>query len=208
VFKAASEDTIGSQSATIALPDTFNVASGDLIVVCVGGEIDVTGVQCGGDDLVEAKTTVGPSYYVSAWYMEGASADGAATCTATYNVSSLWRAILGAHYSGVATSSALLNSSCQDADCDTLISSTTNRSADDVTTTTADTLHVACGLDWDGIATHSAAGDYTLRADGVTPFLYDRNVSATGDFPDGNFGTVSGADAYFSLYLVFDLPQE
>lgn len=77
----------------------------------------------------------------------------------------------------------------------------TSRTAVNLTTTVANTLLVAMGVDFAGGVTHTAANAYTLSADGLVSYLYWKQVSATGTHPNGNFGTVNSTDQYWSFFL-------
>jgi len=208
-YRTSSYQNQDASLASIATPGTLNVQSGDLIVVLVGAVNDfgVSTAVCGSDSL-----TLGPTFYdsgnnykVSLYYKQNASANAAATCTISFTVAQLYRVIAAANYGGVATSGGVLQSSCNNAGCSTVASASTSRTAQNVTTTTANTVLIAAGVDWDGGNTLTAANGFTLRLNGTTPFLLDKSVTSTGTHPSGNFATASLSQMYVSLFAVFGL---
>lgn len=205
VFKGESHDNQSTADTTISTPATLNVAGGDLIVVVIGAtNHDTASVTCGSDTLTQAAFNTEPSNYkVYAFYKENASANSSVTCTATFNTAVSFRAIEAVNYSGVLTSSSLKNTSCNSATCNALAASSTGRTAQNITTTTANAVLIGCGLDWNGGNTLTGANGYTKRVNGESPFLFDKNVSSTGTYPSGNFATSNTADQYLSFLLVF-----
>jgi hypothetical protein len=203
--KAVNTNDNSAGSTTISTTGTLAITAGDLVVVLVGGANNPASVACGGQALTQAKAWTAGGYNVQAWYLQNASANAAATCTATFGGSTAFRSIQAANYGGVVTTGALLFSTCNTSTCDALAATSTSRTTANVTTATANTLHLAIGLDWDGGTTHTAANSYNLRNDGATEFWYDKDLAATGTYPSGNFGTVNVADEYIPIYLVFQL---
>lgn len=206
-YKGGNAQNINSADLTISSVATLNVAAGDLVIVLLSGSntADTPSVVCGSDSLSLAKTETASSYRADVWYKENASANAAATCTATWSNQSDWRSITAVNYSGVATSGSLVYSSCNSATCNALAASSTSRTAQNVTTgaPNASALLIGCGIDWDGDVTHTLANSYNKRINGTTPFLLDKNVTSTGTYPSGNFSTVGSAQQYMSFFLVF-----
>lgn len=209
VFKGESHANQDASASSIATPGTLSIASGDLVVVLVGwqigsGQTTPSSVVCGSDSLVNAKQSTEPGQYtISLFYKQNASANASATCTVTWSSAQTFSTIVAANWSGVATSNALLNTSCNSTGCNALASSGTGRTAQNVTTTTANALLIGCGINWDGNDVVSAANGFAARVNGITSFLLDKNVSATGTYPSGNFGTAASAQQYMSLFASF-----
>jgi hypothetical protein len=109
-----------------------------------------------------------------------------------------------AHYTGVATSSALDQSSCNDATCATDTNSA-NRTDTNVTTTQAAEMLTACSYERDN-HTFTAANSFNLRIAGTPDIqLADKAVSSTGSYPNGNWATVTGGsfNNYVSAFGTF-----
>lgn len=206
-FKALSETTASAGATTIATPGTLNVAAGDLIVVLATGSFSITGVTCGSDTLTAITNANYDSYFSSLWYKENASANAAATCTASYSSAANFRIIAAANYSGVATSGALDQTSCNAVGCNSQTTSATTRTAQNVTTTQANELLVYALVDWDDHTSHTGGSSFTLRTANTTQnwALLDKNVTSTGTQPNGTVVTVNDAadDRYFAMFATF-----
>lgn len=207
VFKGESHNNGDTSATSIITPGTLSIATGDLIVVAVGAQAPgspVVTVTCGASNTLTQATFAHEAggYNVWVFYKENASASTSA-CTASFNNSYNFRAIEAVNYSGVLTSSSLKNTSCNSVGCDALAASSTSRTTQNVTTTTANALLIGLGVDWNGGDVDTAANGYTKRVNGLTPFLFDKNVTTTGTYPSGNFATSSPADQYLSIFLVF-----
>lgn len=208
VFGTAStaEDNLANQ--TIATGGSLTVAAGDLIVCQTSGASATTAtVTCGGSNtltFIAANNEPG-GFNQRTFYKENA-ASYTGTCSADWGSAGInFQSITCANYSNVLTSSSLLNNSCNGASCNALAATSTSRTAQNVTPTSGSRLLIAFGVDWNGTVTESGANSFNLRVDAVTPFLFDKNVTANGStaYPSGNFGTVGSTDQYLSQFLVF-----
>lgn len=204
-FVSAANANQDSSASNITTTGSLTVGAGDLIVVLVAvANQSITAVTCGSNSLTSGLTWLMPSpqYAVQLWYKQNAVA-GTTTCTATFNDVGTFRAIAAANYSGAATSGGILQSSVNPSGS-TLYATSTNRTASNVTTTTANTILIAGGVNWDGTAgALTGANGHTVRINGVTEFLLDKFVTSTGSYPGGNFGTTASNDQYMSFYAVF-----
>lgn len=206
-FKGESHTNADPSSTTIATPGTLNVATGDFIVVTVGVNSNPTvTLACGVDSLTEVKSWFGSDgYTVKTFIKQNATANAAATCTATFSFAQTFRSIGAANFSGVATSGGALQTSCNDASCNTLASTSTTRTAQNVTTTTANTLLLCTGINWNGGITFSGSNGFSTGITGVTPFMSYKSINATGSHPAGACGTVNSTDQYASHFVVVGL---
>mgnify|MGYP005608401953 FL=1 len=207
-FKSIRTNSGAGGGTTIATSATMNVAAGDFIVVmALGLNFAVSGIVCGTDTLTEVKSTTdsGVGLGMKTFIKQNASANASATCTATFGGSATNRFIVAANYSGVATSGGALNTSCNDASCSAIAATSTSRTAQNVTTTTARTLMIGVGLNVAINQTVTGANSFTPRLTADYLFLNDKSVSVTGSYPAGNFGTVATTDQYVSHFIVVAL---
>lgn len=210
-FKSITSSADSAASLTISNGTSANVATDDLIVVIVshGGNIaNATGVACGSNTLTRAvsSTYSTENFGLEAWYKSGAVAGATTTCTATWATQQTYRVIVVAVYSGIATSSPIDVSSCNESGCASITTNATNRTAQNVTTTQADDLLVWASVDW---FTHNwtAANSFNLRLSttGTDYMLADKIISSTGVHPNGNVATVTDEadDKYLSVFVAF-----
>jgi len=210
-YKNIALNVVDTSVNTITTSTNLDVATNDLLV-CQAGRYefdnqDWSTVDCGANSLTKAGvTTVTAAHYiVSYWYKEGATA-GSTTCAAANpGYASTYNGIQCMNYSGVATSSALDGFSCNSASCNDIAASSTNRTAQNITTTNANDLLVAFELSWNNDHTYTAAGSFNRRsaASGVHWGAFDKIVSSTGSYPAGNFATVDSSDQYISGFMAF-----
>lgn len=213
-FKSFATGSGAADLATIATSTTLNVAPGDAVIVCIGrgrfgrtiGSITDGGsnssfTQVGSTSTSGVGETVGD---VDMWILTGASANAAATFTATFaaGATSIFRWIGAGVYSGIATSSAIDQSSCSVAGCGSTTSA--NVTAVNVTTTQADELLAYCGYN-NNASTWTGASSFTMRAgtSGIDSQLADRVVSATGTYPSGNIATLSNTPGQVGVFGTF-----
>lgn len=193
-----------SASSTIVSP-SVTVPSGALIVVGImAATTSIASVSCGGQSLTYIRHATEGSYPTELWYLANSNS-GSMTCTGTLNGGAeTYRRIMVGVATGIATSSPLDQSSCNVAACDALSSHATNRTAQNVTTTTANQLLVAITSEW---VTHTftAAGGFTKVSGLYDVSMYYRIVSSSGSYPNGNFATVDDAsdDQYLSVFATF-----
>lgn len=199
-----------SNVTTLATSGTLAVTAGDLIVVMVGiaGTQTSITVTCGSDSLTLAKSSANiyNNYQTRLFYKQNASANATASCSTTFTTASGATYIQAANYGGVATSSALKEVSCNDAACETTADSATSRTAQNVTTTAANSLLIGVGHEASTSKTWTVANSYTVRS--ANPgfiWWFDKSVNATGTHPNGNFATGNSADEYTSLFAAFAL---
>jgi hypothetical protein len=210
-FKSITSTSNAASATTIANGTSVNVATNDLIVVVVshGNNIaNATGVACGSNTLTRAtsSTYATENFGIELWYKEGAVAGATTTCTATWAAAQIYRTIIVALYTGAATSSALDQTSCNVAGCNSTTTDATNRTAQNVTTTQAGEVLVWASVEWQ---THNwtPANSFTERlgASGTDLMLSDRVVASTGTYPSGNVETVTDAvdDKYLAVFATF-----
>ena len=202
-YAKASDD---GYAASITTDTTLPILDNHAIVAFIAGSgFQVTSLTCGSNTLAKKGELLVDDYYYSVWTKEGASA-GTTTCTANYGTldNSGYRRILVGIYSGVATSSAVDKVSCNNATCDAVSSSSANKTAQNVTTTTNGQLAVFSHLNWNNNGTFSGANSYNLRsaASGVNWSFADKVLGNAGDYPSGTVVTDGTAsDTYVSLYI-------
>ena len=203
-----------TSSGTVATASVSIPANG-LAAVFVAGSQSVSSVACGGSSLSLARRmTLSDPYYFEAWYASGLGS-ATTTCTATFSSSASYRAIFVATYSGIATSSALDQTSCNSTNglytgassCSAVAvdTATTMTAGATATTTNANDLLVLGGLQWNRTATFTQASPYTIRSESNPSMysLFDTTVSATGAYPNANAATFTPGDAYASIFLAF-----
>jgi hypothetical protein len=201
-----------ASGGALTTTETLDIQAGDLIVALVGGDTvedpstTINTVSCGGQALSRVKIVPlsGSGYYVEMWYLQNASAYSGATCTFTPQRNGAYRFIAAVNYGGIATTGALKESSCNSAGCDALATASTGRTAQNITTSEANSLLVAGVIDWHGGTTHTGANGYTVRVDANTAMLADKAVSSTGSYPDGSFSTASSQE-YLSIFAAFKI---
>jgi len=211
-FESVAVAVADTEASTIVTATNLVVASGNAIVASVGGYAeggaDITGVTCGSNTLTLGKAILADGsaagYAFEGWYKLNASAY-TGTCTATFAAGSVYRNFAAAAYSGIATSSALDKSTCNDADCLYLSGPSTNLTAVDTETTAVDAeLLVFFVLPWDATHTFTAQQGFTRRTEqAVQSSLFDKVVSATGTFPGGTVATIDSEDSYLSIFMTF-----
>jgi len=199
--------TPASQTLTTG---TLTIASDDLIVCFsrVGGGYSTSGITCGASNTLTGSAAVvfstPENMNFKAFYKAGA-VGGDSTCTATYSSASATNMTLFcATYSGVATTSALDQTSCSNASCDAFGAYDGNRTAVNVSTTTNVQLLIGAAVERYDSHSYTADNSFTLRtiSTGVRYTMLDKVTSASGTYPNGNFAT-TGADPYVSLFLTF-----
>lgn len=192
--------SLSSLSTTIA-----NVAVGDLLVVVVqrDRQDQCTGVASSSPSLTFTKVLTAQSgenhFNTDLWAAIATSSASSQTITASYSASSSYGAIFSARYSS-GVSSITPNATTAHT---TLQYYSTDRTNSNMTTT-ARTLMLAFGTNWNYYYLVSAATNWTKRVDcdtfgdnSTVQFLFDR-VADAGTYPSGNYGTNESADDYFS----------
>jgi hypothetical protein len=214
VFKAYNFGGSAASLSTVA-SGTINVATGDLIVACVGRGIfglTVTGITDGGTNNT-GWTKVGTTSSSGAgqtvgdldmWVKTNAAANAAGAITATLSSASTFRDIRVATYGNMATTAGALidQSSCSVAGCGTATS--TSVTAVNVTTTQANELLVYCGYN-NNTTNWAEANSFTLRGGiiAVAANLADRIVASTGTYPSGDIATLNAAAGQVGVFATF-----
>lgn len=187
-----------------------NVAVGDLLLVQVqrDQQSQITGVASASPSLTFTLAKRADSnsngFSQDIWAAIATTAAASMTITASYSSAAAWGSIISHRWSGGVTSATPTHTSGHTA----LQSTSTNRTVLDVTTT-ARTLILAFGSDWDYYRTHTAAANWTKildsqtkGTDSTTMFLHAR-IADAGTYPSGNFATASATDQYFAGIVAF-----
>lgn len=208
-YKNYLENAAAGSASNISATGTLNIAAGDLVVAYVAGTRTIASGTCGSDSMTVGVTrtaTDGSGYYCAILYKENASANAAATITGTFSVGADFRDILVVQYSGIATASSLDQSSTDIVGNSGVIHSTsTARTAQNITTTLSNTLLLGFHLNWDNPRTTTAAAGYTKRGPSGSTMhnVCERVITSTGTYPSGNFATVDVTDPYLSIFAAF-----
>jgi hypothetical protein len=127
------------------------------------------------------------------------------TITATYSDqggSTGWGSMISFRWSDGISSGTATHSAVDSA----LRAASTSRTATDITTT-ARTLLLAAGADWDYYHNHTVASGWTKildsqtkGSDSTTMYLHAR-IADAGTYPNGNFATVNYSDQYFGSII-------
>jgi hypothetical protein len=196
----------GSTSASSFSTTITNVAVGDLLVVQVqrDGQSNITGVASTSPALTFARQSRADSgvpdiyFYQDIYTAIATTAASSMVITASYSDSRQWGSMISYRWSGGISSGTATHTAADSA----LRATSTNRTATNITTT-ARTLLLAAGSDWDNYVTHTAATDWpkildsdTKGNDSTTMYLHVR-IADAGTYPNGNFATVSATDRYF-----------
>lgn len=123
------ENITGSSVASVATSATMNVVSGNLLVACSMHQqgATLTGITDGGSNAFTSTGTVGTNASagrsVDIWYKANATANAAATFTASFSPNSQYPTIIVMQFSGVATSSLLDQTASGFADVNSTVTS-------------------------------------------------------------------------------------
>lgn len=201
-----------SSNTALSTISGLNVATNDLIVCFVSSVVydfayydDYVNVDCGTNSLTFTKLSgsTANTYGLAMYYKAGATAS-TDSCVLTTDPAEPYRSIQCASYSGVATSSALDVSSCNSAGCDTLATSSTNLTAQNVTTTASGELMVFGGMQWSTPKTFTPGSGYSFRGtNDQLMSLSDKISGAIGTYPNQTVETVPTADQYLSIFATF-----
>jgi len=194
----------GSTSVTSASTTITNVSVGDLLVVQVirDAQSQITGVASTSPALTFARQVRADS--ASAGYSQdiytAIATDNASsmTITASYSGSDNYASIVSHRWSSGVSSATVTHSAADTA----LRATSTNRTVPNITTT-ARTLLLVSGADWDAHRTHTAASGWTKIIDGASSsFQYlNAQIADAGTYPNGNFATTSATDRYFGSII-------
>lgn len=208
--------TIASTAATQAssLTSTLtNVAVGDLVLAIAQRNLQANraGCTCAGAAMALIKSVSandGNGFGLDVYALKATSASSSASVVMSYTGTDLWGSLISARWTPGVLSATPNVSSCNTSGCSGLAASGTSRLAQSITTS-ARSLIIAAGTDWNDYRSHTAASGWTERADGsgspVTSiqFIFDR-VSNAGTFGGATaFSTTSSSDQYMSVMLAF-----
>lgn len=207
-FVEAELQHLGAASDTTVTPGaTIDVQAGDLVVFLFGGaQASSQNYTASSSPSVGTFTELFDAFdsvrtYQQAFYaVVATSSQTGVTVTGSFGVSTEFRFAMVAVFR-TTNGTFSIGQSTRNTGAPQATGSTTDRTAENLTTTVANTLLVTMGTDVNGSVTHTAANGYTLSADGLVSFLYWKQISATGSHPGGNFGTVNSADNYWSFFL-------
>lgn len=199
---ASTWNSVSSLSTTIT-----DVAVGDLLVVQVQrvGQASITGVSSASPALtftLAYRANPNQDAFAQDLYVAIATTAAASmTITATYSTSNTYASIASHRWSSGVTSATPTHTSGHT----TLQSSSTNRTVPNITTT-ARTLIIAFGTEWNNQSTHTAATNWTRILNpataGTEMFLHAR-IADAGTYPSGNFATTNLTDQYFAGIAAF-----
>lgn len=204
-------------SATTITPgSTFNVNAGDVLAVWAGSAQDPSfGSTIAASPSIGTWTEVqdvhdgSNAYQNSCYYVVASSTEATVTITVTFGTSSAFRYCAATQFRTDDGTFALDQDSCNAVSCGDQASASTGRTAQNVTTTVADSLLLGVGIDWDGGFSHTGANSYALVSaleSADTPFAGWKQVSSTGTHPSGNFVTTS-SDEYYTFFLTFGISE-
>lgn len=208
VQQNAADNATGATTITVTLTPT----AGNLLVFAVSGDsADTTSIALS-DNLGTHNTftqistdLVTASAQRCAWWFAANCKSGATTFTATYSASTRFRTIYVAEYSGIATTSPLLNGTrAENANPGT---GTDAISSGNANATSQPALVWGFSVDTDGSAAPTAGTGYTSRTSvwsSATCFgrPEDKRVTATGNVA-ATFTAVTGTDTYATGVGVF-----
>ncbi len=200
-LSASSGTSVSSISTTIT-----NVAVGDLLVVQVQRESQdtLTSVASASPALTFARVlrmTASGTFAHDVYVAIATTAAASMTITATYPGSNIYASIVSHRWGSGVTSATPTHTSGHTG----LQTSTTNRAAPNVTTT-ARTLLLAGGTNWNYQRTHTSATNWTTilnpSSAGTEMFLHAR-IADAGTYPSGNFATANASDQYVAGIAAF-----
>lgn len=200
-ISASGGSSVSSLSTTIT-----NVAVGDFLVVQVQRNVqsDITGVASASPALTFSRSRrVGTTggFEHDLWAAVATAASASMTITASYSGSHSYGSIISHRWGSGVTSATPTHTSGHTA----LQATSTSRTAPNVTTT-ARTLLLALGTNWDYQRTHTSATDWTTilnpSSAGTEMFLHAR-IADAGTYPNGNFATTNLTDQYLAGIAAF-----
>jgi hypothetical protein len=198
-------DYKGGGAASSLSTTITNVEVGDLLVVQLqrDNQNNITGVASTSPALTfnrqaRAIGNAANNFNQDIYTAIATTAASSMVITASYSSSEAWGSMISFRWSGGITSGTATHTA---SDSDRRATST-SRTATNITTT-ARTLLLAAGSDWDYYRTHTAATNWTKildsqtkGTDSTTMYLHAR-IADAGTYPSGNFATTSATDQYF-----------
>lgn len=206
-FHSITTGVTTDSATTITTANNLAISSGDLVVCYTWASVGNPTVTCGGSNTLSLGKSVsispGDPFYFQAYYKANSSAN-TGTCSAVWPSDAQWKSMSCVSYGGIATSSPLDQSSCNDATCSGISYESTQLTAQNVTTTQANELLLAASVMWDNNADFTQVSPYTFRGtDGTLFGLFDGVVTSTGTYPNQSFGTVAVMDEYLSIFTTW-----
>jgi ethanolamine utilization protein EutP (predicted NTPase) len=205
-------DYRGSSSASSLSTTITDVEVGDLLVVQVqrNNQVTITGVASTTPALTFARQARADSAYLyfqpDIYTAIATTAASSMVITASYSASDLWGSMISYRWSVGITSGTATHTASDAA----LRATSTSRTATNITTT-ARTLLLAAGTDWDYYLTHTAATNWTKILDSQTKgsntttiYLHAR-IADAGTYPNGNFATTSATDQYVGSIIALGI---
>jgi len=186
-----------------------NVAVGDLLVAHVQRNTQTLCTGVASDNpaltftLARRATSGSNSFGTDIWLALATTAAASMQITANYSSTDQWACMYTVRYSpGVSSVTPHKKNSYS-----TLRSSSTNRTAPNITTTVR-TLLIAAGTNWNDYNELTPRPNWTERVDNNAPFgaastyqfLFDR-IADAGTYPSGNYATNAAADQYTALII-------
>jgi hypothetical protein len=197
----------GSLSVNSISTTITDVAVGDLLVVQVqrDSQANITGVASTSPALTfarQVRATANGEFQQDIYTAIATTAASSMVITASYSTNHAWGSMISYRWSGGITSGTPTHTA---ADSE-LRAGSASRTATNITTT-ARTLLLAAGTDWNEYRTHTAATNWTKildsqtkGTDSTTMYLHAR-IADAGTYPNGNFATVSATDRYFGSII-------
>ena len=216
VFQGLSTDLNTGSSSVSSQTVTFTtVNAGELVLAFVQRDYqaDCTGVTLGGSQaltLLKRHASGHAGFCVDVWGVIASQNYSNVNVVAAYSgTARQWGSMVAARWSDV-DSATPTQSSCGAATCSGVVSSSTTRTAQSITTS-ARNLLVGAGTDWNDPHTHTGANSFTKRFDNAVAgggssslqFIYDRVADAGTYGGSSNFGTAA-SDEYLSTLLAFE----
>jgi len=212
-YRSASDPADGDSLSTTAMA----IPSQSFVIVYAAGlgasDHPPQSVDIGGQALTKLfDTNDGEAnrYWLSCWYLSNASADPSAITTVNYSSidNATYRNVYVAVYTGISLTDPNDGFSNVNVGTDlNLATSSTNRTAQNITTTNANDLLLGYFLNYNNSLTATAADGWTIRGgSGAQPSNFsEKIVSNIGVYPNGNYATVNSADTYMAIFTAWKL---
>lgn len=204
----------GSTAASSMTSTLTNIAVGDLVLAFVQRDFqsEYASVTCAGTAMTRIarhETGLYGDFFIDVYGLIATSASSSASIVVSYNSSAQWGTMLTARWTDGVASATPAQVEYTSAGGVGLPTATTNRRVRAITTT-ARSLIIVAGTDWNDYYGHTPASGWTERADGSgTPvtsiqFVFDR-VSDAGTYGGAvNISTATN-DQYMAIIMAFEL---
>ena len=190
------------------------VKTGDLVLALIQRDYmnQLTGVTVAGQAMSQLVVQQAGSggFEFQVWGVIANADTASASVIASFNATNSWGSMVSARWSGV-NSATPTQSACGESGCNALASASTSRTALSITTS-ARSLIVGAGSDWNNYNSHTAVNDYTLHfannqglsgCSASVQWLYSKVADAGTHAGAANFGT-SASDQTLSAVLAFE----